>query len=250
MPSGERWSTAEVARMAGISSRTLRHYDHVGLLAPASTGTGGLRWYGRNELLRLQHVRLLRELGLGLDDVADVLDGATDEVDALRRHRERLLSEADRLLRLADTVEKTIKERTGGTTVAAEELFDGFRHDPYAAEARERWGEQAVEAQRRAASWDEATATRVRDEGEAIHQELAEALRAGSAPDDPAVQAVVARHHAWVSHFWTPDAAAYAGLGRLYVDDERFTATIDAHEPGLAAYLCAAIATYAQTRLA
>jgi MerR family transcriptional regulator, thiopeptide resistance regulator len=134
--------------------------------------------------------------------------------------------------------------------MAAEELFAGFRHDPYAAEARERWGDRAVEAQRRAANWDDATAARVHDEGEAIHRELAEALRGGVAPDDPAVQDVVARHHAWVSRFWTPDAEAYAGLGRLYVDDERFTATIDAHEPGLAAYLCAAIATYARTRLA
>jgi MerR family transcriptional regulator, thiopeptide resistance regulator len=250
MSTGERWSTAEVARLAGISSRTLRHYDHVGLLRPVDTGPGGVRRYGRAELLRLQHVLLLRELGLGLGDVADVLDGTTDEVDALHRHRERLLREADRLTRLAATVEKTIIERTGGTTMAAEELFAGFRHDPYAAEARERWGDRAVEAQRRAANWDDATAARVHDEGEAIHRELAEALRAGVAPDDPAVQDVVARHHAWVSRFWTPDAEAYAGLGRLYVDDERFTATIDAHEPGLAAYLCAAIATYARTRLA
>ena len=134
--------------------------------------------------------------------------------------------------------------------MTAEKLFDGFRHDPYAAEARERWGERAVESQRRAASWDDAAAARVRDEGEGIHRRLAQALRAGTAPDDPAVQDLVAEHHAWVSRFWTPDAAAYTGLGRLYVDDERFTATIDAHERGLAAYLCAAIATYAAARLA
>ena len=246
---GERWSTAEVARMSGISSRTLRHYDHVGLLTPADTGAGGLRRYGRAELLRLQHVLLLRELGLGLADVAAVLDGAVDEIDALHRHRERLLVEAARLRRLADTVDRTITERTGGTTMNAEEIFDGFRRDPYAAEARERWGEQAVESQRRTAGWDDATAARVRDEGEAIHRALAAARRAGTPTDDPAVQDVVARHHAWVSRFWTPDAAAYAGLGRLYVDDERFTATIDAHEPGLAAYLCAAMAVYAATRL-
>jgi DNA-binding transcriptional MerR regulator len=246
----ERWSTAEVARMAGISSRTLRHYDHVGLLTPAEVGHGGLRWYGRQELLRLQHVLLLRELGLGLDDVAAVLDGVTDEVATLRSHHERLLGEADRLLRLADTVEKTIIERTGGTTMAAEELFDGFRNDPHAAEARERWGERAVEAQRRAASWDDRTAAQVRDEGDEIHRGLAAALRAGTATDDPAVQNLVARHHAWVNRFWTPDAAAYAGLGRLYVDDERFTTSIDAHEPGLAAYLCDAMAEYASTRLA
>ena len=243
------WTTAEVARMAGISSRTLRHYHHVGLLTPADTGGGGVRRYGRPELLRLQHVLLLRELGLGLDAIAGVLDGTTDEVDALRRHHRRLLGEADRLRRLADTVEKTITERTGGTIMTTDELFDGFRHDPYAAEARERWGEQAAAAQRRAAGWDDTTAASVRDEGEAIHRDLAQALRAGRAADDPAVQELVARHHAWVSRFWSPDAAAYVGLGRLYVDDERFTATIDAHEPGLAGYLCAAMDVYAHARL-
>jgi MerR family transcriptional regulator, thiopeptide resistance regulator len=245
-----RWSTAEVARMAGVSSRRLRHYDHVGLLRPAGTGHGGLRWYGRRELLRLQQILLLRELGLGLDDIAAVLDGETDEVLALRRHHERLLGEADRLLRLADTVEKTIEERTGGARMEAEELFEGFRNDPYAKEARERWGEVAVEAQRRAAGWDGAEAARIKAEGDDVHRRLAEALRAGLPAEDAAVQELVAEHHAWVSRFWTPDAAAYTGLGRLYVDDPRFTASIDAHEPGLAAYLCAAMADYARTRLA
>src|SRR5690348_8598134 len=164
MPAGpERWSTAEVARMAGISARALRHYDHVGLLHPAATGRGGLRWYGRPELLRLQHLLLLRELGLGLRDIAAVLDGDADEVEALRRHRARLRSEAGRLLRLAGTVEKTIIERTGGTTMDAHEIFEGFRHNPYAEEARERWGEQATDARRRAAGWDDATAAAVRD---------------------------------------------------------------------------------------
>ena len=134
--------------------------------------------------------------------------------------------------------------------MAAEELFDGFRRDPYAAEARERWGDQALEVQRRAAGWDDGTAAHVREEGEEIHRALADALRAGSPADDPRVQDIVARHHGWVSRFWTPDAAAYAGLGRLYVEDERFTATIDAHEPGLARFLYAAISVYAGTRLA
>src|SRR4029453_2150920 len=92
-----RWSTAEVARMSRVSSRTLRHYDHVGLLPPAHTGHGGIRYYERPQLLRLQHILVLRELGLGLDDIADVLTGGTDEVAALRRHHARLLAESGRL---------------------------------------------------------------------------------------------------------------------------------------------------------
>lgn len=235
--------------MARVSSRTLRHYDHVGLLPPAHVGHGGIRWYARRELLRLQHILLLRELGLGLDDVAAVLDGITDEVEALRGHHARLMSEAERLLRLADTVEKTIVEREGGPRMPANEIFHGFRNDPYAAEARERWGQTAVEAQRRAASWDPATAAEVQAEGDAVNRGLADALRAGMPVDDPAVQELVARHHAWVSRFWTPDRDAYVALGRMYVDDERFTAHYDAVAPGLAAYLRDAMAVYAEARL-
>jgi DNA-binding transcriptional MerR regulator len=244
-----RWSTAEVAKLAGVSSRTLRHYDHVGLLTPAEHGHGGLRFYDRTRLLRLQHILLLRELGLGLPDIADVLDGTTDEVDALHRHRERLLSDADRLRRLADTVARTIEEREGGPPMATEDMFDGFAQDPYAEEARERWGDTAVEAQRRAAGWSPQEQSEVTQQGEAIHARLADAKRAGTPVDAAEVQEAVAAHHAWVSRFWTPDREAYVALGRMYVDDERFTATIDAHEPGLAAYLRDAMAVYAETPL-
>lgn len=245
----ESWSTAQVARMARVSSRTLRHYDHVGLLPPSRIGHGGIRWYARRDLLRLQHIMLLRELGLGLDDIAAVLDGGTDEVWALRHHHARLLSEADRLLRLADTVEKTIVEREGGTPMPANDIFAGFREDPYAAEARERWGATAERAQQRAAGWDQDTAAAVQAEGDAVNRGLAEALRAGRPVDDPVVQELVARHHAWVSQFWTPDRDAYLGLGRMYVDDERFTAFYTAIEPGLAVYVRDAIEVWAPTHL-
>jgi DNA-binding transcriptional MerR regulator len=212
-------------------------------------GHGGLRFYERPQLLRLQHILVLRELGLGLDDIGAVLDGETDEVAALRRHHERLLAEADRLRTLAATVARTIAEREDGPEMAAEELFEGFRNDPYAAEARERYGDTAVEAQRRSASWDDDTARGIKEEGEAVNRDAAALMQAGVPVDDPQVQEVVARHHAWVSHFWTPGREAYVGLGRLYVDDERFTTSIDAGAPGLAVYLRDAIALYANARL-
>lgn len=235
--------------MSRVSSRTLRHYDHVGLLPPARTGHGGIRLYERPQLLRLQHILVLRELGLGLDDIGAVLDGATDEVVALRRHHERLLAESDRLRTLAATVARTIDEKEDGPAMAAEELFEGFRNDPYAAEARERYGEEAVRAQERAAGWDTDTAVSVMAEGDAVHRDLAAAMAAGTPVDDAGVQDVIARHHAWVCRFWTPGRDAYTGLGQLYVDDERFTATIDATAPGLAVYLRDAIAVYARERL-
>jgi DNA-binding transcriptional MerR regulator len=244
-----RWSTAEVARMSRVSSRTLRHYHHLGLLRPADTGSGGLRFYERPQLLRLQHILVLRELGLGLDDIAAVLDGQTDEVAALRRHHERLLAESDRLRTLAATVAATIHEREDGPEMAAEDLFQGFRDDPYAAEAQERWPEAYAESQRRTEGLTRADERRIQAEGDAVNADLAAAMAAGTPVTDAGVQAIVARHHAWVGHFWTPGREAYTNLGQMYVDDERFTATYDAVAPGLAAYLRDAIAAYAARAL-
>ncbi len=244
-----RWSTAEVARMSRVSSRTLRHYHHLGLLPPADTGSGGLRFYERPQLLRLQHILVLRELGLGLDDIGAVLDGESDEVAALRRHHERLLAEAERLRTLAATVAATITEREVGVEMAAEDLFQGFRNDPYAAEAQERWPDGYAESRRRTDALTDADATRIRAEGDAVTADLATAMAAGTPADDPAVQQIVARHHAWVSHFWSPGRDAYTGLGQMYVDDERFTATYDAVAPGVAPYLRDAIAVYAVAHL-
>ncbi|BBG01839.1 MULTISPECIES: MerR family transcriptional regulator [Pseudonocardia] len=245
MTETQSWTTDEVVRLAGVSSRTLRHYDQVGLLRPADTGPGGRRIYRRAELLRLQHVLVLRELGLGLPDIAAVLDGAS-ETAALRAHHARLRSEIARLRRLARTVARSIEEREGGDAMSTEEMFAAFRNDPYAAEARERWGPEAVAVQEEIVTWDRDVTTEVGSEMAAVHRRLAALMAAGEPVDAPQVQQAVAAHHAWVSRFWTPGREAYTGLGRLYVDDARFTATIDGYAEGLSVYLRDAIAIHAQ----
>jgi DNA-binding transcriptional MerR regulator len=150
------WSIAEVARMAKVTSRTLRHYHEIGLLPPAWTGPNGYRYYEREQLLRLQEILVLRQLGLGLDTIAEIVQDGRDRVAALRAHHTALLAERDRFHRLADTVANTIRELEGADTVAnvsVEHWFTGF--DPEVqerdgAEAAERWGADAVRASRRA----------------------------------------------------------------------------------------------------
>lgn len=245
-PAEDRWSTAEVVRLSGITSRTLRHYDAIGLLRPAGTTPGGQREYGHAELLRLQQVLVLRELGVGLGTIGELLDSGAPPAARLREHHERLLAERDRLDRLARTVASTIESLEGGTTMSAEDLYDGFDHRRYEPEARERWGDDAVERGNRAwasLSGDERAAHQ--REGREVSEALAAALTAGTPAADPGVRALVARHHAWVALFWTPDPEAYRGLGAMYVDDERFAATYDAVAPGLAVYLRDAIAAHA-----
>lgn len=242
----ERWTTAEVVRLSGVTSRTLRHYDAIGLLRPAGSAPGGQREYGRAELLRLQQVLVLRELGVGLGAIAEILDDGVPRADRLREHHAWLLAERDRLDRLARTVAFTIESLEGGTVMPTEQLYDGFDHRRYESEARERWGDAAVDRGNRAwESMSDPERAGHQREGQAASEGLARLLAAGTPVDDPAVRDLVARHHAWVARFWTPTAEAYRGLGAMYVDDERFAATYDAVAPGLAVYLRDAIAAHA-----
>lgn len=143
------WSITQVARMSGVTSRTLRHYDEIGLLPPARVGANGYRYYEEDQLLRLQQVLVLRELGLGLTEIKEIVERHTDPVVALREHHRRLLAERDRLDDVTRMVERTIAElqrNEGKTTMSKisrpENLFEGFDGARYEADARERWPEQ------------------------------------------------------------------------------------------------------------
>jgi DNA-binding transcriptional MerR regulator len=244
------WSIAEVARMSKVTSRTLRHYDAIGLLPPAWVAGDGRRHYGREELLRLQRILLLRELGLGLDSIADVLrrQSRASTVDVLRRHRGWLLEERTRLARLCRTVDRTIESLEEGGEMPAETMFSGFERNPYEAEARERWGDEAVDASyERLRNLGADDAELARTGFDRVHTGLAPLQAAGVPVDDERVQELVGLHHRVVSLFWTPGADAYRGLGQTYVDDERYHASIGSAEQ--AAYLRDAMEVYADARL-
>ncbi|NUT54241.1 MAG: MerR family transcriptional regulator [Saccharothrix sp.] len=250
------WSIAQVARLARVSSRTLRHYDAIGLLEPAWIGDNGYRYYEREQLLRLQRILLLRDLGLGLDTVAEVLDGRHREVDVLRDHARRLAAEQERLATLARTVSRTIEELEGGEHVKMEELFEGLdadRQARYEAELVERYGEQVrehVDASKRGmADWTKADAEGFKAQWQALVEDWAELFDTGVAADAPRALEVADRHYRWVCRSWTPDRESYTGLGRLYVDAPDFKVQFDAHAEGFAEYVRDAIAAYAAARL-
>ncbi|MDX1872514.1 MerR family transcriptional regulator [Mycolicibacterium sp. 120266] len=117
------WSIQQVARMSGVTARTLRHYDDIGLLPPSEVGANGYRYYDRRQLLRLQHILLLRELGVDLTTIRAVVDERRDPVEMLRTHHQRLLDERERLGRLAHTVTLTIGNIEHGDEMPAESLF-------------------------------------------------------------------------------------------------------------------------------
>lgn len=251
------WSIAEVARMSKVTSRTLRHYDEIGLLPPAWIGSNGHRYYEEADLLRLQQILLMRELGVGLREIRAVLDSEVDQVAVLREHHQRLLAERDRLETLARTVGRTLAElEEGGDNGKMtginkpENLFEGFQASSEAeAEVRERWPEAWEESRRAVDAMTAEESERWQREVTAQMIRMAEFMVAGTPVSDPAVQAEVDTNYRQICRFWTPNAAAYKGVGQSYVDDPQMRANFDRIAEGLAAYQRDAMTVYADARL-
>ncbi|UZJ26935.1 TipAS antibiotic-recognition domain-containing protein (plasmid) [Rhodococcus antarcticus] len=249
------WSITEVARMSKVTSRTLRHYDQIGLLTPAHVSSNGYRYYEQEQLLRLQRVLLLRELGLGLTAIAAVLGGEQDQVEALRVHEQDLRSEGARLARLADTVSRTSTQIRGGEQMSADEMFEGFtaRQARYEEKLVTEHGEGVREHFRSAKTttkdWGKAEYADAEHRQVELDDRMITVMRSGAAPDSAAAQDVIADHHAEISRFWTPNRESYTGLGRTYVQDPQFKTRYDAKAPGLAKFLRDAITGYAAQHL-
>ncbi len=250
------WSTTQVARMSKVTSRTLRHYDEIGLLRPARVADGGMRYYHREQLLRLQQILVLRDLGLPLDAIATVVNEGGDEVEQLRRHHRWLIEERDRFARLADTVRATIEALEGGDTMRPEDMFENF--DPakqarYEAELVQRYGDDIVphieQSRQRVGRWTKADAERIQADWRTFGPALAALIDDGRPVGDPAVQEAIAGHYRWICNFWTPNRESYPGLGQLYVDSPEFRAQFDAVDPRLAEYLRDAMTAYAEANL-
>ncbi|GAA3548370.1 MerR family transcriptional regulator [Kribbella ginsengisoli] len=246
------WSIAEVARESGVTSRTLRHYHAIGLLIPARTAPNGRRYYEQEQLLRLQQILLLRDLGLSLDVVGEVLErrSSTSTIEVLGRHKEWLQREQLRLAQLIRTVDTTIANLTEGGEMKPEKVFEGFEHNPYEAEARERWGDAQVDASyERMQGWTEQEAELARTGFAQVHEGITTLKAQGAEVHDPTVQELIQLHHQVISLFWTPTREAYKSLGQMYVDDPRFTQTINPTDPTVAEYLRDAMTVYADQNL-
>ncbi|MFI7104531.1 MerR family transcriptional regulator [Streptomyces sp. NPDC050161] len=260
------WSIADVARMSGVTSRTLRHYDEIGLLPPAGIGGNGHRYYEEADLLRLQQILLMRELDVGLRKIRAVLESRIDQVAVLREHHQRLLAERDRLETLARTVGRTLAELEEGRDNndmvkinRPENLFEGFDPARFSAageaakaEVRERWPRAWAEAQQARQAQGAMSAEDVEQwqrEVTAQMIRMAEFMAAGTPVADPAVQTAVDAQYRFVCRTWSPDAAAYKGMGQHFVDDPQMRANYDAIADGLAVYQRDAMVFYADARL-
>jgi len=227
------WSIQEIAKIAGTTSRTLRHYDDIGLLKPSRTGQNGYRYYDSAALVQLQRILLLRGLGLGLPAISDVLRHETDAVRALGNHLEWLRQEQARLARQAASVRQTLEALKGDGELVAEEMFDGFDHTLYKDEVEERWGKEAYAAGN---SWWQGMGAEEKKAwkqgAEKLGSDWIRAAESGMPADSDAAQELARRHIEWLSAIpGTPafvpggDRKGYViGLGEMYVADPRFAA--------------------------
>ncbi|MGG1631727.1 MerR family transcriptional regulator [Rossellomorea sp. NRS-1567] len=247
------YTVKKLGEIAGVSTRTLRYYDEIELLKPARTNSSGYRIYGQKEVDRLQQILFYKELGVGLDEIKDILDDpGFDATHALMEHRGELLARREQLDRLIANVDKTLRVKEGRITMSDKEKFEGFKEKmvednekKYGKEVRGKYGDKAVdESNARVMNMSQEDHEKVTQLEKEIKQSLGEAFQTGD-PASDAAQKAADLHKQWISFYWGHySKEAHAGLAQMYVDDERFKAYYDAEQEGMAEFLRDAIHIY------
>lgn len=247
------YTIQKLGNLAGVSTRTLRYYDEIGLLKPARTNSSGYRIYGRREVDLLQQILFYRELGLSLEDIRSIVtDPGFDGTRALREHRNQLLDKRKQLDALIANVEKTIASHEGRISMQDQEKFEGFKKQlieenerKYGREIREKYGEDKVKkSNQKLMNMTQEEYAKVTQLENEVKVALAEAMKTGD-PAGELAQKAADLHKQWLTFYWNEySKEAHAGLAQMYVDDERFKAYYDKDQPGAAEFLRDAIQIY------
>lgn len=241
-------TVGQVARLTGVTVRTLHHYDEIGLLSPSERTTAGYRRYTETDLDRLQHILGYRELEFPLERIAVILDDPNaNMVSHMRRQHTLLTKRIGHIQRMAAALERLMEAQTMGYNLTAEErqeVWGDFRPEAYEAEAEERWGGDDAfrQSQERAKSYTKQDWLTIKQESGEISQRLVAAMNAGTPAASATVMDLAEEHRQHLGRwFYECSPEMHRGLGQMYVDDPRFTATYEAIAPGLAVYLRDAI---------
>lgn len=241
------FTVKQLSKLAGVTPRTLHHYDAIGLLKPSRVGENGYRYYGEKCLLRLQQILFYRELGIPLEDIKKIMGRRDfDVLGALYSHKDALKKQVARLNRLIDTVDNTINHLKGNIEMSNKQLFEAFSDEQqaeYEKEIMQKYDPAIVKAS--AKKWKEYTVAekkRIGEEGNAVYQDILAAMPKGAA--SPEAQAAVERWRRHIEYFWIPDEEQLLGLANLYNEDSRFKANFDKIDPRLAEFMREAVKVY------
>lgn len=238
------YTVGEVAKLAGITVRTLHHYDEIGLLQPSDRTDAGYRLYLDEDLVRLQQILFYRELGFSLDEISTILTDPTwDVTESLESQHALLTERIERLGRMVKAVEKELEARHMGINLTPEERFEvfgDFDPDQYADEAKDRWGDTDAYKQsaRRASQYTKDDWKRIQEQGDVISKRLASLFQDGAAPDSVEAMDAAEAHRQYIgASFYDCPPQMHAGLGEMYVADERFAAYWNAYAEGMTSWV-------------
>lgn len=249
--SGVMFTVKQLSTLAGVTPRTLHHYDAIGLLKPSSIGENGYRYYADESLLRLQQILFYRELDMPLEQIKHIMGRRDfDLFTALEGHRTELGKRIERLQRLVQTVDNTLEHLKGEKEMSKTQLFQAFSDEQqagYEKEISQKYDPATVkESQRKWKSYSAADKQRIADEGNAVYESLLAAIPNGAA--SPQAQAGVERWRRHIEYFWVPDDDQLVGLADLYNEDSRFKANFDKLDPRLAGFMREAVKLYVANR--
>ncbi len=248
-----KYSISQLAKLAGVSSRTLRYYEEIGLLLPREKGENGYRYYSSQQVDKLQQIMFYRSFDMELEDIKQIVNSDSfDRLTAMNSHLERLKKQRDKIDKLIDNVNRTIMHMKGETEMSDKEKFAAFKEtlihnneEKYGAEAREKYGDEAVDATNRKIleltqdQWnnlEELTAL--------LNATLKSATEQGN-PQSDLAQKACALHKEWLGHYWNfYSKEAHLGLCRMYTQDERFREYYEKIAPGCADFLYEAMKIY------
>ncbi|MFZ6029149.1 MAG: MerR family transcriptional regulator [Chloroflexota bacterium] len=244
-----KYTVKQLAQLAGVSARTLRYYDSIGLLKPNHYGENGYRYYDDEALLRLQQIRFYRALDFSLEVIGAILNAPDfDLLTALQTHRQALAGRVERFTQLIQTVDNTILHLKGVLPMKDKKpLFAGFDEEQqkeYEREAEQRWGSTSTwtESQHRWKSYTDEQKEQIFARASQIHHTILDNMDKGY--DSPEVQQAVAAWYQHLGSFYEPNLEILRGLGQAYAEDPRFRASYEAMHPDMPDFMRQAIEFY------
>lgn len=250
------YTVKNLAKISGVTVRTLHYYDEIGLLKPAYIGENGYRFYEEEELLSLQQILFLRELGIELKKIQKII-GLKDfsKVIALRSHKKVLQKDLERIQKLLVTIDKTIDHIQGEKKMKDFEMYKGFDKEAqakYEKQIVERFGEEGRKAlessKKNTKGWSPMKWTETNSKVTQINQEIAALMKKKRSANSSDVQKLIQKHYDWVKQFWTPNKKSYVQLGEMYSEDQYQAAYKDLPN-GFVPFIQEAMAHFAETKL-
>jgi len=250
------YTVKNLARLSGVSVRTLHFYDETGLLKPAYHGANGYRYYEEEQLLMLQQILFFRELGFELKRIGKIIGSNNfDKIVALRSHRQVLEKDGRRIRKLLNTIDQTIEHLKGKKKMKDQAMYNGFSKEKQAEYEKEligRFGEKAraniAESHRKVKNWTKTDWEKSGREFDQICKELVKLKQNQLQTSSDEVQTLVRRHYQWLKRFWTPNRESYAGHSQFIVESDLRKA-YDAYHPELADFLAAGMKVFAKREL-